>query len=181
MPRRDRERHPRSQVRRGAQPSTLGALRRQRRLAGRPEPGPQPGPLDRPHRSGRADRHHQDPQATHLFPARTAHPQGPPPHPAPSPTLALAKPLQQRPGPIARPAATFLTTPAAPDRSPGIPQLPGGPAPGRVSSVSRGNLARLSRPQPPLGAVNLPLMWLPHPAPIPIRRSRSRAGHSHRL
>ena len=38
-PRRDRERHPRPQVRRRAQPSPLGPLRRQRRLAGRPGDG----------------------------------------------------------------------------------------------------------------------------------------------
>ena len=31
--------------------------------------------------------------------------QGPPPHPASAPRLALGKPVQQRPGPIARPAA----------------------------------------------------------------------------
>ncbi len=37
MPRRDRERHPRPEVRRRASP--LGALRRQRRLAGRPGDG----------------------------------------------------------------------------------------------------------------------------------------------
>ena len=49
-PRRDRERHPGSQVRRGAQPSPIGPLRRQRRLAGRPGDRPQPGPLDDAHR-----------------------------------------------------------------------------------------------------------------------------------
>lgn len=37
--RRDRERHPRPQVRRGTEPSSLGALRRQRRLDGRPSAG----------------------------------------------------------------------------------------------------------------------------------------------
>ena len=41
-PRRDRERHPRPQVRRGAQPSPLRPLRRQRRLAGGAGDGPQP-------------------------------------------------------------------------------------------------------------------------------------------
>ena len=51
-PRRDRECHPRPQVRRGAQPSPLGPLPRQRRLAGRPGHRPQLGPLDRAHRSG---------------------------------------------------------------------------------------------------------------------------------
>ena len=38
-PRRDRERHPRPQVRRGVEPSPLGALRRQSCLAGRPGDG----------------------------------------------------------------------------------------------------------------------------------------------
>ena len=51
-PRRDRECHPRPQVRRRVEPSPLGALRRQRRLAGGPGDGPQPDPLDRAHRSG---------------------------------------------------------------------------------------------------------------------------------
>ena len=51
-PRRDRECHPRPQVRRGAQPSPLGPLPRQRRLAGRPGHRPQLGPLDRAYRSG---------------------------------------------------------------------------------------------------------------------------------
>ena len=45
-PRRDRECHPRPQVRRGVEPSPLGALRRQRCLAGRPGDRPQPGTLD---------------------------------------------------------------------------------------------------------------------------------------
>ena len=53
-PRRDRKRHPRSQVRRGPQPPTIRALSRQRHLAGRPDHGPQPGPLDHAHRLGRA-------------------------------------------------------------------------------------------------------------------------------
>ena len=43
-PRRDRKRHPRPEVRRGAEPSPLGPLRRQRRLAGGAGAGPQPGP-----------------------------------------------------------------------------------------------------------------------------------------
>ena len=50
-PRRDRKRHPRPEVRRGAEPSPLGPLRRQRRLAGRPGDGLQPGTLDGAHRS----------------------------------------------------------------------------------------------------------------------------------
>ena len=88
-PRRDRECHPRPQVRRRAEPSPLGPLRRQRRLAGRPGDGPQPGPLDGADRSGRADSHHQDPPAAVLLPGRTAHPLGTPVDPASSGSLAL--------------------------------------------------------------------------------------------
>ena len=51
-PRRDRECHSRPQVRRGVEPSPLGALRRQRCLAGRPGDRPQPGTLDGAQRSG---------------------------------------------------------------------------------------------------------------------------------
>ena len=43
--------------------------------------GPQPGPLDGAHRSGRAGGDHQDPSATVLLPGRTAHPLGTPPPP----------------------------------------------------------------------------------------------------
>ena len=45
-----------------------------------------------------------------LLPGRTHYPQGPPPHPASAPRLALGKPVQQRPGPIACPATPLLTT-----------------------------------------------------------------------
>ena len=88
-PRRGRECHTRPQVRRRAEPSPLGPLRRQRRLAGRPDDGPQHRPLDGAHRSGRADRDHQDPQAAVLLPGRTAHPLGTPVDPASSEALAL--------------------------------------------------------------------------------------------
>ena len=74
---------------RRAEPSPLGPLRRQRRLAGRPDDGPQPGPLDGADRSGRADSHHQDPPAAVLLPGRTAHPLGTPVDPASSGSLAL--------------------------------------------------------------------------------------------
>ena len=73
------ERHPRPQVRRGAEPSTFGALPRQRRLPGGTGDGPQLGTLVHAHRSARAGAHHQDPAATLLLPGRTPHPQGPPP------------------------------------------------------------------------------------------------------
>ena len=77
-------------------------------LAGRPSVGTQPGPLDRPHRHGRATGDHQDSPAAFLLPARTPHPQGPPPHPAFAPGLALAKPVLLRPGETARTATPFL-------------------------------------------------------------------------
>ena len=61
--------------------------------------------------------YHQDTQTAHFLPGRTAHPQSPPPHLASSPRLALAKPVQQRLGPIARPATPFLMPPSAFDLS----------------------------------------------------------------
>ena len=78
------------------------------RLAGGPGDGPQPGPVDRPHRSGRAGGNHQDPAATLLLPRLTAHPLGTPVDPASSPALALGGAVQQCPGAIARPATTLL-------------------------------------------------------------------------
>ena len=110
-PRRDRECHPRPQVRRRAQPSPLGPLRRQRRLAGRPGDGAEPRSLDGAHRSGRAGGDHQNPATTLLLPRRTAHPFSAPPHPASSPALALGSPVQWRPGTIARPVTSCLTAP----------------------------------------------------------------------
>ena len=132
-PRRDRECHPRPEVRRGAQSSPLGTLPRQRRLAGRPDHRPQSGALDHAHRSGRAGGYHQDPAATLLLPGGTAHPQGTPPHSASTPRLALAKPVQPRPGATARPAAPFLTTPAAPEPTTGLPRRSAPGWPPRVS------------------------------------------------
>ena len=75
--------------------------------------GPQHRPVDGAHRSGRAGGHHQDPPAAVLLPGGTNHPPGPPPHPASSPPLALGSPVQPRPGPIAHPATSCLTTVAA--------------------------------------------------------------------
>ena len=93
-PRRDRECHPRPQVRRGVESSPVGPLRRQRRLAGGAGDRPQPGSLDSAHRSGRAAGNHQDPPATVLLPGRTAYPLGAPTHFASAPALALGKPVQ---------------------------------------------------------------------------------------
>ena len=108
-PRRDRECDTRPQVRRGAEPSPLGPLRRQRRLAGGTGDGAQPGPLDSPHRPGSADRDHQDPQTTGLCLGRTDHPLGTPIDPASSPALALGGAVQPRPGPTASHSTPSLT------------------------------------------------------------------------
>ena len=60
-------------------------------LAGRPGHRPQLGPLDNSHWSGPAGGDHQDPPAVFLLPGRTAHPLGPPPHPAIFPKAGLGK------------------------------------------------------------------------------------------
>ena len=87
--RRDRERHPRPQVRRGPEPSAVGTLRCQRRLAGGAGDGPRRGALDEPHRPGCRHRHHQDPATSAVRPARSAHPLGPAAHAAPAGPLAV--------------------------------------------------------------------------------------------
>ena len=74
-----------------------GRFPRQRRLAGGAGDRPQPGTLDGAHRSGRADRDHQDPATPLLFHGRKAHPLGAPPHFASAPALALGSPVQWRP------------------------------------------------------------------------------------
>ena len=116
-PRRDREHHPGPEVRRGPQSSPLGALPCQRSLAGGTGHGPQPGPLDRAHRSGRDGGDHQDPPAAPLFPGRTHHPQGPAPHTASAQALALGNPVPLRLGAVAG-HATPLLTPLAATNSP---------------------------------------------------------------
>ena len=109
--RRDRECDTRPQVRRRAEPSPLGPLRRQRRLAGGTGDGAQPGPLDSAHPPGSADRDHQDPQTTGLCLGRTAHPLGTPFDTASSPALALGGAGQPRPGPTASHSTPSLTAP----------------------------------------------------------------------
>ena len=110
--------HPRPQARCGVEPSPLGPLRRQRRLAGGTGDGPQHRPLDSAHRSGRAGGDHQDPPAAVLLPGRTDHPLGAPPHTASATALALGSPVRSCPGPIARPATPCLTAAAATGRHP---------------------------------------------------------------
>ena len=59
--------------------------------------------------SGRADRDHQDPQATGLRSGGTDHPLGAPPHFASPPALALGNPVQSRLGPAASHSVPGLT------------------------------------------------------------------------
>ena len=66
-------------------------------LAGGAGDRPQPGTLDGAHRSGRADRDHQDPATPLLFHGRKAHPLGAPPHFASAPALAPGKPSSVAP------------------------------------------------------------------------------------
>ena len=120
-PRRDRERHPGSQVRRGAQPSPFGTLPSQRRLAGRPGHRSQPCSLDNAHRLGRAIGDHQDTATTLFLPGRTHHPQGPPHLSASATGLALAEPVRPRSRQTARPAPPILTPFTASDPSTGLP------------------------------------------------------------
>ena len=83
--------HPRPQVRRGAQPSPLGPLPRQRRLAGGAGDRPQPG-MDGAASVWVSRSDHQDPATPLLFHGRKAHPLGAPPHFASAPALALGSP-----------------------------------------------------------------------------------------
>ena len=152
-PRRDRERHPRPQVRRGTEPSPLGALRRQRSLAGRPSDGAQPGTLDSAHRSGRAAGDHQDPPTTLPLYRRTAHPLGAPPHPASAKALALGNPVQRRPGTTARHPTPGLTAPSSPDPLTGQPIVP---ANSRQVSPRRAPLACPLRIPPAMATAGRP-------------------------
>ena len=64
---------------------------------------------------------------------------GAPPHPAPAPGLALAKPVQPRSRQTTRPAAPFLIAPMVSDCPPDYP-TPGRPPPAWPPRVSRCNL-----------------------------------------
>ena len=106
---------------------------------------------------GEAGNRHQDPPTTLLLPGRTPHPQGPPHHPASSPTLALAKPIHQRPGPTARPAPPILTTAATASARP-----PNYPTASRtcsrpVSACLLSQRVRLLRPSPSPRQVTKPI------------------------
>ena len=150
-----------------AQPSPLGPLPSQRRLAGHPGDGPQPRSLDGAARSGRAGGDHQDAPAAVLLPRRTPHPPGTSPHPASAPALALGKPVQWRLGPIASPATPSLTAGLQ------LTQRPRQLAPGRPTSVSCCMPPWQSRPAPPLRATIVVSVWLSHAVLIPIYWNRA--------
>ena len=151
-------------------------------LAGRPEPapysirgpGPQFGTLDHAHRSGRSTGDHQDPAETLLLPGGTAHPQGTPPHLTSSPGLALAKPVQLRPGATARPATTLLIAQRCLTRPLDYLANQRQAVPECLSLQS----VRWSRPSPTLWPAKIPFASLTHSAPVPIRRVQRPAGPS---
>ncbi len=72
-------------------------------------------------------------------PGRTAHPFGPPPHPASAPGLALGKPVQSRPGTIARLASPVLTAATGPPTSPSPTSQPNVPQHLRANPVPEGH------------------------------------------
>ncbi len=132
--RRGRERDPRPQVRRRAQPSPLGPLRRERGVARGAGDRAQPRPLDGTARARRGNRHHQDAQAALFRPRRTAHPLGTALDPAPPQALALGRSAGSRARATTGDTAPGLTpahsagpgprlAPACP-RTPRAPQLP---------------------------------------------------------
>ena len=97
------------------------------------------GPLDRPHRSGSADRDHQDPPAAVPRSGGTAHPLGALPHFASSQALALGNPVQPRPGPAARHSTSYLTATSEPEPPNGQPNVPANscqPSPGAPLAAS---------------------------------------------
>ena len=75
-----------------------------------PDDRPQPGSLDRAHRSGRAGGDHQNLATTLLLPRRTPYPLGAPPHFASATALALGEPVQSCPGTAATDSTPSLTT-----------------------------------------------------------------------
>ena len=165
-----------------AQSPALGPFPRQRRLAGRPGHGPQSASLDRAHRPGRAGGNHQDPQTALLLPGRTDHSQGATPHPASSPGLALAEPVQKRSGETARPATPLLTTPTATIRR--TTQSPRRPAPGwphvSPAAVCQADFALRRR----CGPSTSPWRGCHTPCPAGLERikaTRSLSGSSHPL
>ena len=132
--RRDRERDPRPQVRRRAQPSPLGPLRRERGMARGAGDRAQPRPLDGTARARRGNRHHQDAQGGAISPSPDGSPTRPGAGPCTSPGAGpgpvswqprsrdygryRSRPdahSQRRPGPRLAPACP---------RTPRAPQLP---------------------------------------------------------
>ncbi len=146
-------------------------------LAGGPGDGPQPGPLGCAHRSGRATGDHQDPPAAVLLPCRTAHPLGPPPHPASSPALALGNPIHSRPGPIPRHSSTSLSSltarrrrPTRPPDNPGaVPQIHASP----VRECRFWHPAWPISPTAPPRDAALPPAWPPRTTLNPICRNQA--------
>ena len=159
--RRDRERHPRPEIRRGAEPSAFRALRSQRRLDIRSGTGSQPRPLDHPHQTGRVGWDHQDPAQTVLLSGWPAHTLGTPSHHPPFPAMALGSAVQQRPETTALSAASTLKTSAVCPTAQRLAQSHRVATLAPAAATCAGNLVRHYYP----GPSTYPLPRLPQPDP----------------
>ena len=144
------------QVRRRAEPSPLGPLRRERGVARGAGDRAQPRPLDGAPRARRGNRDDQDAQAALLRSRRTAHPFCPALDPAPPEALALGWPVGSRAGAVTGATAPGLT-PAhsagpAPRLAPACPRTPRAPSrrrPQRPRAALSDAERRLLAPAPP--------------------------------
>ena len=164
--RRDRERDPRPQVRRRAEPSPLGPLHRERGVARGAGDRAQPRPLDGAPRARRGNRDDEDAQAALLRSRRTAHPFCPALDPAPPEALALGWPVDSRAR--ATPGATAPRLTPRPQRWP------------RVRGSHQHARARLAHPR---AVAQRPRATLSdrsslRPAPGPARRTPAHPPNS---
>ena len=170
--RRDRERDPRPQVRRRAEPSARRPLRRERGVARGAGDRAQPRPLDGTAGARRGNRHDQDAQAALLRSRRTAHPLGPALDPAPPEALALGRAAGSRAraatgdtAPGLTPAHSAGPGPRLAPACPRAPRAPSRPRPQRPRAApARSGTARRTPAHPP----NSPAAR--HPAPSSFDR-----------
>ena len=151
-PRRGRERDPRPQVRRRAEPSPLGPLHRERGVARGAGDRAQPRPLDGAAGARRGNRDDQDAPAALLRSRGTAHPFCPALDAAPPKALAVGRPVGSRPGAVTGDTAPRLTPahsagpgPRLAPACPRTPRAPSRPRPQRPrAALSDGSSLRLA-------------------------------------
>ena len=165
----------RPQVRRRAEPSPLGPLRRERGLARGAGDRAQPRPLDGAPRARRGNRDDQDAQAALLRSRRTAHPLCPALDPAPPEALALGRAAGSRARATTGATAPGLT-PAhsagpAPRLAPACPRTLA-PAPSAPPSRAERRLLAPVRPRHRLANAGTPpnSPAAQHPAPSSFDR-----------